>query len=269
MSHLKITHLRVLEHRQIERFSKTLLPKSDEGGIPSGSSENMGSESDDGSGNQSTDNSRGSVESERNSKGDANTYPPVVEPEAETKAQIEEDHEVTPDDTMVQYVHAREPNPGGVTQQLIDCFRVMWTVNRSKEFFNKGIVSKSGGFRDKPLMPETRVVMADIQAFLEIYRLFQIHQFEWMNITPREYTGHLPKKFYSIYATTLMNMGNVVDISEASISRMLHGPKYTTPISIGLFKAKHHAVTSESEMEDPTSREHVMYWIAGYIAKEG
>ncbi|KAH0693013.1 hypothetical protein KY285_020110 [Solanum tuberosum] len=256
----------------------------------------MGSESDDGSGNQSADNSGGSVESERNSKGDANTYPPVVEPEAETKAQIEEDHEVTPDDTMVQYVHAREPNPGGVRQQLIDCFRVMWTENRSKEFFNKGIVSKSGGFRDKPLMPETRVVMADIQAFLEIYRLFQIHQFEWMNITPREYTGHLPKKFYSIYATTLMNMaaetetskreqralaatfdtidaitvqGNVVDISEASISRMLHGPKYTTPTSIGLFKAKHHAVTSESEMEDPTSREHVMHWIAGYIAKEG
>jgi len=47
----------------------------------------------------------------------------------------------------------------------------MCTVNISEEFFNKGIVIKSGGFKNRPLMPETRVVMADIQAFLEIYRL--------------------------------------------------------------------------------------------------
>ncbi|KAH0722604.1 hypothetical protein KY290_005254 [Solanum tuberosum] len=84
--------------------------------------------------------------------------------------------------------------------------RVMWTVNRSEDFFEKGIMSRSGGFRKRPLMPETRVVMADIQAFSDIYRLFQIHQFEWMTNTPGEYTSYLPREFYVVYAATLLNM---------------------------------------------------------------
>ena len=49
---------------------------------------------------------------------------------------------------------------------------------------------------------------------------------------------------------------------------MLHGPKYTAPAFVRLFKGKHHAVTSKSEMEDPTSREGIMCWIACYIATE-
>ncbi|KAH0715018.1 hypothetical protein KY284_007923 [Solanum tuberosum] len=205
-----------------------------------------------------------------------------------------EDDEVTPDDTMVQYVQLRDPNPT-LRQQLIDCFRVMWTVDRSEEFFNKGIVGKSGGFRKRPLMPETRVVMEDIQVFPEIYRLFQLHQFEWMNNDPRVYTSHLPRELYAIYLATLMNKaakiesskraqkaiaatfnlletitvwGEVVDISEALINRMLHDPEYSSSASVGLFKAKHHAVTSEAEMEDQTSRERIMRWISSYIATE-
>lgn len=50
---------------------------------------------------------------------------------------------------------------------------------------------------------------------------------------------------------------------------MLHGPDYTPPTSDGLFEGKHHAVTSEIKMEDPTLRERVMCWIAGLIASEG
>ncbi|KAH0748227.1 hypothetical protein KY290_027459 [Solanum tuberosum] len=174
---------------------------------------------------------------------------------AQTETCAEEgDNEVTPDNTMVQYVSIRE--------------------------FDPGIVSKSGGFRKRPLIPKTRVVMADIQAFPEIYRLFQIHQFEWMTNAPGEYTGYLPREFYVVYATTLMNMaaetettkraqktlaatfvpldtiiirGKTVNISEETINRMLHGPEYTTPTSVGLFEGKHYAVTSESEMDDPTS----------------
>ncbi|KAH0669074.1 hypothetical protein KY289_023567 [Solanum tuberosum] len=135
MSHLKITHLELPDHRQREPFSRTVI--------------------------LSTDNSRGSTESERSSQEDTNTSPPATKTKAEIRVReeaspVDEDAEITDDDTMV---------------------RVMWTVDRSEEFFNKGIVSKLGGFRKRPLMPETRVAMADIQAFSEIYRLFQIHKF--------------------------------------------------------------------------------------------
>uniref|UniRef100_M1DNK4 Uncharacterized protein n=1 Tax=Solanum tuberosum TaxID=4113 RepID=M1DNK4_SOLTU len=50
---------------------------------------------------------------------------------------------------------------------------------------------------------------------------------------------------------------------------MLHSPEYTAPTSVGLFKGKHNAVTSETEMEDPTLREWVMRWSAGLISIEG
>uniref|UniRef100_M1DRD6 Integrase core domain containing protein n=1 Tax=Solanum tuberosum TaxID=4113 RepID=M1DRD6_SOLTU len=88
-----------------------------------------------------------------------------VGPEAATRAHEEvgaeeEDHDVTPDDTMVQYVHLHEFDPV-VRHQLIDCFRSMWTVNWSEDFFKNGIMNKSGDFKSRPLMPETRVVMAD------------------------------------------------------------------------------------------------------------
>ncbi|KAH0773546.1 hypothetical protein KY290_010683 [Solanum tuberosum] len=100
-----------------------------------------------------------------------------------------------------------------------------------------------------------------------------------MNNAPGEYTGHLPREFYVIYAPTLMNIaaetettkraqkelvatldpldtitvrGRIVNISEETINRMLHGLEYTAPDSVGLFEGKHHVVTSESEMEDPT-----------------
>uniref|UniRef100_M1DZG0 Putative plant transposon protein domain-containing protein n=1 Tax=Solanum tuberosum TaxID=4113 RepID=M1DZG0_SOLTU len=112
---------------------------------------------------------------------------------------------------------------------------------------------------------------------------------------PGEYTNHLPRDFYAIYAATLMSIavetettkraqktlattldhldtvtvrGKIVNISEETINRILQGPEYTTPASIGLFEGKYHVVTSESEMEDPSSREHIMHWIAGYIATE-
>ncbi|KAH0709409.1 hypothetical protein KY284_010836 [Solanum tuberosum] len=171
----------------------------------------------------------------------------------------------------------------------------MWTVDRLEEFFNKGIVGKSGGLRKRLLMDETRVLMVHIQAFPEIYRLFQLHQFEWMNNAPGVHTGHLLREFYAIYAATLMYnaaetksseraqkelaatfepletitmRGKVMDIFEASINRMLHGLEYSSPASIGLFEAKHHAVTNEAEMKNQTSREHIMRWIASYIAIE-
>ncbi|KAH0769048.1 hypothetical protein KY290_013029 [Solanum tuberosum] len=60
-----------------------------------------------------------------------------------------------------------------------------------------------------------------------------------------------------------------MDISEDTINKMLHGPEYIAPSSVGLFESKHHVVTSEAEMEDLTSREWVMHWIAGLIASEG
>uniref|UniRef100_M1DW28 Uncharacterized protein n=1 Tax=Solanum tuberosum TaxID=4113 RepID=M1DW28_SOLTU len=111
-------------------------------------------------------------------------------------------------------------------------------------------------------MTETRVVVADIEAFPDIYRTFQFHLFDWMNNAPGEYSSHLAREFYSSYAATLMNFaaetettkcgqkdiastwgplnsiivrGKLVDVSEATINRILHGPEYTAPVSIGLF----------------------------------
>uniref|UniRef100_M1DF18 Uncharacterized protein n=1 Tax=Solanum tuberosum TaxID=4113 RepID=M1DF18_SOLTU len=60
-----------------------------------------------------------------------------------------------------------------------------------------------------------------------------------------------------------------MDISKSTINRMLHGPEYTTPASVGLFEGKYHAMTSETEMQDQSSRERVMRWIAKKIALEG
>ncbi|KAH0754495.1 hypothetical protein KY290_024765 [Solanum tuberosum] len=118
-----------------------------------GSSSGSGEES----GSQSEDDSGGSAESESGSQEDATISPPAVGPEATTGAQTqagaeEGDDEVTPDDTMVQYVHLHEFDP--IVRQLIDCFRSMWTVTRLEDFFNNGIVNKSGGFRNRPLMPK-------------------------------------------------------------------------------------------------------------------
>uniref|UniRef100_M1DB63 Uncharacterized protein n=1 Tax=Solanum tuberosum TaxID=4113 RepID=M1DB63_SOLTU len=96
---------------------------------------------------------------------------------------VETEEGIISDDTMVQYVHLHEFDPAE-RQQLIDCFHSMWTVNRSKDFFKNGILNKSGGFKNRPIMPETRVVVADIKSFPDIYRIFQQHQFEWMNNTP-------------------------------------------------------------------------------------
>uniref|UniRef100_M1DAG0 Integrase core domain containing protein n=1 Tax=Solanum tuberosum TaxID=4113 RepID=M1DAG0_SOLTU len=143
------------------------------------------------------------------SQENATTHPPVVETEVETGAQeeagvVEEDEEITTDDTIVQYVHLHEFDPG-VRQQLIDCFRSMLTVNSSEDFFKNGIVNKSGSFKNRPIMPETRVVVEDIKSFPYIYRIFQLHQFEWMNNSPGEFSNHLTREFYASYAATLIN----------------------------------------------------------------
>ncbi|KAH0773539.1 hypothetical protein KY290_010676 [Solanum tuberosum] len=98
-----------------------------------------------------------------------------------------------------------------------------------------------------------------------------------MTRKPREYAYHLTKEFYASYEASSMNFtahteitkkgkkavattwpplaevvlrGEVVDISETTLKRFLHGPEYTTPSIVGLFEGRHHAVASEVEMED-------------------
>ncbi|KAH0699034.1 hypothetical protein KY284_013249 [Solanum tuberosum] len=207
----------------------------------------------------------------------------------------EDEEEITDDDTMVMYVNAHEPNPV-LRPQLIAYYRSMWIVNRSKEFFNNGTVNKTGGFKNRAIMPETRLVVADIKAFPDIYRIFQLHQFYWMENAPGEYSSHLAKEFYSSYVATLMNFaadtettkhgqkdmaitwgplnsivvrGKSIDISEASINKMLYGSEYSAPVLVGLFEGKHHEVTSDATIEDHNSRERVLRWIAKQIAIDG
>ncbi|KAH0705973.1 hypothetical protein KY285_010497 [Solanum tuberosum] len=97
---------------------------------------------------------------------------------------------------MVMYVNIHEPDPTA-RPQLISFYRSMWTMNRFEEFFKKGIVIKNGSFKKRTIMPETRVVVADIKAFPDIYRTFQFHQFDWMDNAPGEYSRHLARVLYS------------------------------------------------------------------------
>uniref|UniRef100_M1DXB8 Uncharacterized protein n=1 Tax=Solanum tuberosum TaxID=4113 RepID=M1DXB8_SOLTU len=150
----------------------------------------------------------------------------VVNTKAKTVAQEEacavgKDEEITTDDTMVQYLNIHEVDPVA-RQQLIDCFRSMWTVERCEDCFNNGIVNKSSGFKNRQIMPETRVEEADIKAFPNIYRIFQFHQFDWMNNAPGEYSSHLTREFYSSYAATLMNF--------VATRRQLNGGRKTLPV---------------------------------------
>ncbi|KAH0715118.1 hypothetical protein KY284_008023 [Solanum tuberosum] len=171
-----------------ENPAKSSASESKEGGSESDSGEesgsgfggsmasNSGSSSGEGSGSDSDIRSGSGEEYASGSQEDVSAPPLTVRIEAKPRAQKEagteeEDDNVTSDDKIVQYVHLREFDPV-VRQQLIDYFRSMWTVNRSEDFSKNGIMNKSGSFKDRPLMPEIRVVMADIQAFPDIYRLF-------------------------------------------------------------------------------------------------
>uniref|UniRef100_M1DX99 Integrase core domain containing protein n=1 Tax=Solanum tuberosum TaxID=4113 RepID=M1DX99_SOLTU len=122
----------------------------------------------------------------------------------------------------------------------------MWTVNRSEEFFNNGIVTMTGGFKRRAIMPETRVV------------------------TLRQLKGD--RKNMAITwgpLNSIMVRGKSVDISEDTINRMLYGSEYTGPASVGLFEGKHDTVTRETEMEVQSSRERVLRWIARQIVVDG
>ncbi|KAH0725181.1 hypothetical protein KY284_001046 [Solanum tuberosum] len=181
----------------------------EEGGSHSGNGEDSRCKSDAASGSQSNDDSGGSAESESGSHEDATTSPPAINTETETGVwdeldSTDEDIEITINDTMVMYVNMHEPNLA-MRQHLIDCYCSMWTVNRSEEFFNNGIVNKTGGFKNRAIMLETRVVVDYIKENPDIYQIFQLHQFDWMDNAPREYSSHLAREFYSSYAATLMN----------------------------------------------------------------
>ncbi|KAH0750769.1 hypothetical protein KY290_030001 [Solanum tuberosum] len=219
---------RLLARRSILQDSH---PQSEERGSSSDNGENSRSQTDVVAGNQSTDDSRDSAESQSGSQADTSTSPPVATTEAEIRVREEavnrkEEEEITDDDTMVMYMNAQEPNPT-LRPQLIACYRSMWTVNRSKEFFNNGIVNKTG--------------------------------FDWMDSAPGEYSSHLTREFYSSYAATLMNFA-------ADTETKKHGQK---DMAICLFEGKHHKVTSDATMEDQTSRERVLRWIAKQIAMDG
>uniref|UniRef100_M1DG46 Integrase core domain containing protein n=1 Tax=Solanum tuberosum TaxID=4113 RepID=M1DG46_SOLTU len=189
------------------------------------------------------DGSGGSSEFASGSQEDTTTPPSAVNTEAETGAQekagvVGEYEDITNDDTMVLYVNINEVDPAK-RQQLIDCFLFMWTVNRSEEFFNNGIVNKSGGFKKRSIMHETRTLRQ-------------------LNVGRRKLP--VPGPLNSIFVR-----GTSIDISEDTINRMLHGPEYTAPTSVDLFEGKHHAVTSDTKIEVQSSRERVLRWIASEI----
>ncbi|KAH0700826.1 hypothetical protein KY284_015041 [Solanum tuberosum] len=76
-------------------------------------------------------------------------------------------------------------------------------MNRSEDFFTHGIVSKTGGFGRRPIIPETRVVT------LEQLR-----------------GGRKHLQAHGDHLDSVVARGQFVDISKATINRILHGPKY-------------------------------------------
>ena len=54
------------------------------------------------------------------------------------------------------------------------------------------------------IIPETRVVVADVNAFLDIYWIFLFYQYELMNKALGKYSSHMTREFYSSYAATLI-----------------------------------------------------------------
>ncbi|KAH0698590.1 hypothetical protein KY284_012805 [Solanum tuberosum] len=195
------------------------------------------------SGEESGSGSGSGEESDSGSQENTADPQPEVGVETEMGAHEKENAKGENDDdtisaTMVQYVHQHEVDP--------------------VDLFKNGIVSNSDGFSGRPFIPETRVVASDIQAFSDIYKLLK---------TIKRGQKTLVRTWGPL--NSIVVRGKSVDISEDTINKMLHGPEYIAPSSVGFFEGKHHALTSEAEMEDPTSRERVMHWIAGLIASEG
>ena len=52
---------------------------------------------------------------------------------------------------------------------------------------------------------------------------------------------------------TVTMRGNIMNIFEHKINRILHGLDYVTPTSMVLLEGKHRTLTSKFEMEDPSS----------------
>ena len=94
----------------------------------------------------------------------------------------------------MQYVHAQEHHPDH-RKQFIASYRTMWMVDNTKEFFHRGIVTKTSSFKKWAILPEFRVVSSDIKTYPDIYRMFQFHKFEWMDSAPGDFFNHLTKDF--------------------------------------------------------------------------
>lgn len=92
------------------------------------------------------------------------------------------------------YVNIHELNPWRGEHQ-IDYYSSMWTTNRFEKILDNGIVTKTGCFKERAIMQEKRMAIADINEFPEIYRIFLLHQFNKMNNSLGEYYGQLAPEF--------------------------------------------------------------------------
>lgn len=106
---------------------------------------------------------------------------------------------------MLQYVHAQEHHPD-CREQLISCYSAMWTVDRTKEFFHRGIVTNTGSFKKRAIFLEFMVVSTKIKAFPNIHWIFQFHNLKLMKSAPYDCFNYLTRKFYTLYASTLINL---------------------------------------------------------------
>lgn len=143
----------------------------------------------------------------------------------------------------------------------------MWTINRTNEFFERGILSRTGSVKNSSTLLELMVEVVMISGHFKIFiRHFKFNKFEWMDNALRDCSSHQTSEFCTSYVATLINlvattettkrwqmefatalglfdsivvMGKSIDLLETSIKRMLHGPSYIALKSLGVFEAKH------------------------------
>lgn len=106
---------------------------------------------------------------------------------------------LTDDETMVRYVHFQEPHPEQ-REQLIAYYCIMWTVDREKEFFHRGIVTKTDSFKDRDIWPKAK-------AFTIHFNFTSLIGWTIHNALGK-CSRHLTIQTYTLYATTLINLSS-------------------------------------------------------------
>ncbi|MCE3215656.1 hypothetical protein HAX54_003128 [Datura stramonium] len=114
--------------------------------------------------------------------------------------------------------------------------------------------SVARGHLKRRIALEVRIIDSKLPKYSEIEGKYKFYGLGWMSEAPGYYYPTMVREFYVNYIATLEGLckkgqklaqihmqthipvcGEMVDISEAIISRMLYGPNFTSPVSTAEF----------------------------------